>query len=314
MSHLAKETKTGGYLFDVDPDVDFDSRQPTSPEEIQKNAHVVNGGEAQFQCPSCKGSGVFRSYTGRTVGNCFKCKGTKFISKGQAAAAKGKATKLANQQAWHEEHRDLIAGLQDIAEWNNFARDTLDRLAQYGTLHDWVVEKAEKMLVTIAEKREAKRVEREAARPTIDNISAVEALFDQAKVKIAKTAIFRTVDITISRAKATGRNPGALYVKSTEGGEYLGKIVGGKFTKAYGVTDATEALQRVAADPTAEAIKYGRKFKSCCCCGKTLFAPVSVGAVVGPVCAPKWGLDYLRMEAAEMLAAEAEAEEQEKLR
>ena len=51
------------------------------------------------------------------------------------------------------------------------------------------------------------------------------------------------------------------------------------------------------------------KFKACCCCGKTLRNPVSVLAVVGPVCGPRWGLDHLRMAAAEMLAAERAAEE-----
>ena len=66
----------------------------------------------------------------------------------------------------------------------------------------------------------------------------------------------------------------------------------------------TEVLQAVAADPTAEAIRYAAKFGACCCCGRTLRNPVSVLAVVGPVCGPRWGLDHLRMAAAEMLAEE----------
>jgi Family of unknown function (DUF6011) len=305
----AKE-KGPSYFGDQFADNNFDAPvTPTTEETIRKQAHVVNGGEAQFRCPACKGTGRFTSYTGRTVGNCFKCKGKGNISKGQAAAAKGKATKLANQQAWAQEHRDEIAYINKRDEkGSNYYLGFQTRLAAHGSLYPETIETIRKDMVRDAEFYAAKRAERDAARPLVPT-EALEALFNQAKVKLAKVAIFRTVDITISRAPATGMNAGALYVKDTDSGEYCGKIVGGKWVAKYGTKDVTEALQRVAADPTAEAIKYGNKFRSCCCCGNTLRNPVSVLAIVGPVCGPKWGLDHLRMAAAEMLANEANEEE-----
>lgn len=41
------------------------SKEQLKEEEIRKNAHIVNGGEATFKCPACHGRGTFVSYTGR---------------------------------------------------------------------------------------------------------------------------------------------------------------------------------------------------------------------------------------------------------
>ena len=309
MNQAATTKGPTGYFADQ-----FDAPIPTNEEVIRQNAHIVNGGEATFQCPACKGSGRFRSYAGRDVGACFKCKGKGNVGKGVIAAAKGKQTKLANQAKFQADNADAIAYLRKRADkGSTFYQGFLAKLTEYGTLTEGQLALVYKDMAKDAEFFAKKKADREAAAPVVAT-EALEALFDQAKVKLAKVAIFRTVDVTISRAPANGRNAGALYVKDTETGEYCGKIVAGKYHAKYGTKDVTEALQRVAADPTAEAIKYGMKFKACCCCGKALYNPVSVLAIVGPVCGPKWGLDHLRMEAAAMLADEAEADEQEKLR
>ena len=309
MNHQATTPKgPGSYLFeDSFEDSAFDAPTKSTPEEIRKAAHITNGGEEQFKCPSCKGTGAFYSYTGRYVGPCYKCKGTKVISKGQAAAIKGKETKARNVANWQHEHKDLILALAAISDWNNYAKALMADYTEYGTLQDWKVEKAEKMLAKIAEKKEAKKAEREAAAPLVPT-EAIQALFDRAPVKLVKKPIFRTTEVTIKQAPATGTNPGALYVHDTDNHDYLGKIVNGKWTAKWGTKDVTAALQAVAADPTAEAIKYANKFGACCCCGAKLRNPVSVLAVVGPICGPRWGLDHLRMEAAAMLDAEKAAE------
>ena len=312
---MAKDAGKGSYLFGDDyQDATFDAPKQIDDEAIRREAHVVNGGEAEFKCPACKGRGDFYAYTGRYVGPCFKCKGKGNISKGQAAAAKAKVTKERNKLEWAQAHTEVVAYAKKRADkGSQFYAGLLVSLDAYGNWTERQVEIIRKDMAKDAEFYAKRDAERKAAAPVVPT-EALEALFDQAKVKLAKTAIFRTVDITISKAKATSRNPGALYVKTTDGGQYCGKIVAGKFIKAYGAPDVTEALQAVAADPTAEAIKYGNKFKACCCCGTTLRNPVSVLAIVGPVCGPKWGLDHLRLAAAEMLADEAAAEEQERLR
>jgi hypothetical protein len=309
MNHLiGKEPTVGGgkYLFEDDyVDEGFD-RQQNTPEEIRKQAHIANGGEALFNCPKCGGTGYWR------VGYpCFKCKGKGKVSRGVAAAAKGKQTKLENQARWQQEHEAELAYIRKRAEkGNNFYAGMVEKLETYGTLRENAIEAARRDMAKDAEFYEKRKAEREAARPVVPT-EAIQALFDRAEVKLVKTPIFRTTEITIKQAPATGQNPGALYVKDTGSGEYLGKIVGGKWIAKWGTRDVTAALQAVAADPTAEAIKYAAKFKACCCCGKTLRNPVSVLAVVGPVCGPRWGLDHLRMQAAEMLAAEKEGEDGE---
>ena len=45
---------------------------PTAPEYARIRETVPEFTET---CPACRGSGNFVSYTGRVVGNCFKCKG-----------------------------------------------------------------------------------------------------------------------------------------------------------------------------------------------------------------------------------------------
>ena len=304
MNTTTQPRTPGGYTFEDGFDADFGTT-PTTPEDIRKGAHIVNGGEAQFTCPACHGTGQFKAYTGRYVGPCFKCKGKGNITKGQNAAIKGKATKAANIAQWAADHADEITYMRKRADkGNHFYAGMLEKLAEWGKLTE-----NQLALVTRDIAKDAEFfAKREAAAPVIPT-AAIQALFDKATEKLTKTAIFRTTEITINKAPGTGQNPGALYVKTTGDKTYCGKIVDGKFIKKWGAPDVTEALQKVAADPTAEAIAYARKFKACCCCGKTLRDPVSVLAVVGPVCGPRWGLDHLRMAAAEMLAEEKAAEE-----
>lgn len=276
----------------------------TAAADIRKAAHIANGGEATFQCPSCKGSGRFRTYSGRDGGPCFKCSGKGQVGSRVIAAAKGKETKEANRIQWLADHAAEVAYINERADRWDFMRSMQDGIANYGKLTENQLAAVQRSMLKDTERKAERTEARAAAAPAIDNISAIQTLFDKATEKLVKTAIFRTVEITIKKAPMTGRNPGALYVTKTEGGEYCGKIVDGKFHRIFSATDVTEALKAVAVDPTAEAIKYARKFNACCCCGRTLVAPVSVLAVVGPVCGPRWGLDHLRMEAAAMLADE----------
>ncbi len=298
MNTTTQPRTPGGYLFEDGFDADFGT--PTTPEDIRKNAHIANGGEATFKCPACRGTGRFIAYTGRDAGPCFKCKGKGNITKGQNAAIKGKATKAANIAQWAADHAAEITYMTKRAnKGNNFYTGMLAKLAEWGKLTDNQLALVERDMAKDAEFF----AKREAARPVIAT-DGIQALFDRAPVKLVKKPIFRTTEVTIKQAPMTGKNPGALYVTDTDTDDYLGMVKDGKWIAKWGTRDVTEVLQKVAADPTAEAIAYARKFKACCCCGKTLRDPVSVLAVVGPVCGPRWGLDHLRMQAAAMLAEE----------
>lgn len=287
-------------------DEQFDRVSAMDASEIRASAHIVNGGEATFPCPNCKGTGKFRGRNGMILGDCFKCKGKGNVSKGVAAAAKGKATREANVLAYREQHAGEIQYARGRAEKSTFYAGLLEKLDAYGTWTEGQIALIRRDMVEheefLAKRREAQVAERESKSGEV-NISAIQKLFDTAVNNAIKKPIFRTDLLTLSKAPMTGRNPGALYVTRTDSDEYVGKIVGEKFeaTRAAN-TDDLEQLRALAIDPTAEAIKYARRTGNCSCCGRHLVDPVSILAVIGPICAKKWGLDHLRDEAREEYA------------
>lgn len=271
--------------------------------EIRKNAHVVNGGDAMFSCPGCNGTGKFVARSGRVVGDCFKCKGKGKVSKGVVAAAKGKQTREDNIRKFNAEHRAERAYVETKADggfrlMQKFRQDW----DEYRTLRPEAIERIREFMVRDAEhetarneQRATEHAQRDAAAPVVD-LTAIDKLFATAVDNQIKRPIFRTVDIDISKAPMTGRNAGALYVTARDDeGTYLGKLMNGKFfASREAPADTADKLMAIAADPTDAAIKYGRKTGRCGCCGRILVDPISILAVVGPICARKWGLDFMR--------------------
>lgn len=293
-------------------DLDTDPRtapQRTSAECIRAAAHVVNGGESAAPCRRCGGSGRVRiGYSNVRMVQCYGCSGRGTLTRGQVAAAKGKETRALNHAAWLEVNADLVRMVRDMAQWSDFARQ-MDAIVADG--RDLTENQAAAIRRTAARAEESRAVraaaasaERVAKSGEVD-VSAISALFATATDSDIKRPIFRTEQGEISRAPATGRNAGALYVKSRDD-VYLGKIVGSQFRASREAPAGTlDWLRAVAADPTAEAIKYARRTGRCGCCGHQLVDPVSIRAGIGPVCAEKWGLDYRRELARESLRAEA---------
>lgn len=297
------------FFSDLDTDLNA-APETAAPANIREAAHIANGGEATFDCPKCHGTGTFRGYA-RTF-RCFKCNGGGKVSKGVAAAAKGRATQEANRAAFIDENAALISALREIAPWHQFAGSLVAQIDEGKRLSDRQIEAAHSALARVAERREQKRAEQNAERDAKSgavDISGIAKLFETATDNDIKRPIFRADGIQISKAPAHGANAGALYVKSNEG-DYLGKIVDGSrfMASREAPADTLGRLQAVAADPTAEAIKYARRTGRCSCCGKGLVDPVSIRAGIGPICAERWGLDYRREFAADELAAEAAQE------
>lgn len=72
-------------------------------------------------------------------------------------------------------------------------------------------------------------------------------------------------------------------------GEYIGKVLDGRFMSTSAATDEhKQALNVIAENPRDAAIRYGRQTGSCACCGRALSNKQSIEAGVGPVCAEKW--------------------------
>lgn len=115
--------------------------------------------------------------------------------------------------------------------------------------------------------------------------------FEKAAAAGTKRPVMRFEQFKASLAPATGRNPGAVYIKSPEG-EYLGKIAGGQFKRVAACDDVTEqAVVETMQDPLAAAVAYGKRTGACSICGRTLTDKISVAKGIGPICAEKFGLD-----------------------
>lgn len=91
-------------------------------------------------------------------------------------------------------------------------------------------------------------------------------------------------------APDTGRNAGAVYIKAAKSGEYLGKLVG-TVIHPMPIVDMRTMIELVTIkdDPIAAATVHGQQTGTCCCCGRELTAAESIGKMVGPICAEKYG-------------------------
>ncbi len=256
------------------------------------------------QCPKCRGTGRFVSYTGRTVGGCFVCKGTGSLTfktkpehraKARASAAKRRGEKAAAALeagvAWVEANPEIGAWLNKAsARGFSFAVSLRDAVAKYGSLTENQIAAARKCMASDAE-REAKfaaeRDARAAAAPAV-SVESIETALNTAKGNGLKNPKLRLADFVFSLAKASSRNAGAIYVK--QGSDYLGKIAGGKFFAARECGADREAkVVEVASQPADAAVAYGRATGSCACCGRELTDPESVSRGIGPICAGKFG-------------------------
>lgn len=271
-------------FFDDMDDLPSKEEVVNNAAEIRKNAHVANGGEATFSCPACAGSGMWR---GR--GRCFKCNGSGKVSKGVVAAAKAKVTRANNFAKWCEENRELLEGLNRHS-WNNFLSGMLAQVnGEQRALSERQVEVCKDAIARYdaknKEREEARKAEREANAKEI-GIDAINKLFDTALGNGLKKPMFRTERLTVKVAKL---HADTLYV--TDKGEYVGKIVEGKFFGSReAAADVPELLAEIAKDPLAAAVAYGRSTGNCCLCGRGLTNAASIEAGIGPICAGGWGL------------------------
>tara|TARA_R110000868_G_scaffold234477_2_gene488169 strand:+ start:1628 stop:2464 length:837 start_codon:yes stop_codon:yes gene_type:complete len=246
-------------------------------------------------CPKCRGTGRFTSYSGRSLGQCFTCKGKgtqTFVNPAPVRAAnrqkiadRGARMELTNWAEFAEQNPEAAAWI--IANPNfEFATAMGVAVRKYGIL-------TEKQMAAIT-----RGVERDAARKAaavarvetaaVVDTSLIEAAFAKAATTLGKP-VLRLSGFKISRAPAGGKNPGALYIKSNEG-TYLGMVKEGKFLPSRDCGDAMKAdILAVFADPQGAAIAYGRLTGSCSCCGRELTNGVSIERGIGPICAEKFG-------------------------
>jgi hypothetical protein len=261
-------------------------------------------------CPKCRGSGRWGYRQDR---ECFGCKGTGKLSfktsyeeraKGRAKAAEKRQDRAAELRAtvdlWHTEHE--AEGLWLTAKaggtWE-FPSAMLEALNKWGSLTENQLAAVRKCMARDVVRTETRRIEaqaRQEAAPTID-IRKIETAFESARANAAKDGEgvkwlklrLGSPVLTFSPAGANSKNPGAIYVKA-DNGDYLGKVVNGKFFGAYGCTDTQkQQIIAVAADPAAAATAYGLRTGECSCCGRELTNTESRRLGIGPICRERYG-------------------------
>jgi hypothetical protein len=270
----------------VTPDGTFTppARRPSSG----KDAKVV-----RFPCPQCQGTGKWRGGHTNQHGSshCFACKGQGYFmtserdrANARQSAAQRKTRKLADDRKVFDEANPGISEFLVSATWSDFCQDLLAKLNQYGSLSERQVGAVRSTMERSQARRDSWNAEREAAKQAVD-LGPIRAMFETAVASGHKRPTYRAAGLVINRAPDHGRNPGALYVKTEEGDEYLGKIIGTQYSGK-----SVPALAAIAADPRGEAVAWGRKYGRCSCCGRELSDPQSVALGIGPICATKWGL------------------------
>lgn len=256
-------------------------------------------------CSKCGGDGMWHGYGDCTGdGRCTMCDGVgyKVFKTSPESRAKSRDAAAAKRNAKEAEVRAAyeawLAANPAEAEWLReaagrgleFAASLLESLRTYGSF----TERQEVAVRNATERSQARKAEwaaekaaRESAAPAVD-AARLEQSFLKAKANGLKWPRITLGDMVIKPAGDTSKNPGALYV--TESGQYLGKVMGGRFFKVRECDSAQEGIVvNLINDPVGAAEAYGHLTGHCCICNRELTNPESVARGIGPICADKFG-------------------------
>lgn len=278
-----------------------------TPEEAEAGRKLADAQVARFTepCKKCRGRGRFISYAGRDCGPCFTCKGSgkQSFKTDAATRAKGReaASRAADRKAKAIDEQARAWTVDNAADWEwicdrapsfEFAGSMQEAVRKYGSLTEKQHAAVTRLRLKDAERdaqRKAEAAAREANAPAVD-VAMIEQAFAHAQGKGIKRPKMILDGLKFSLAPAHGRNAGALYVVRREDDQYLGKIMGGRFTRVRECDEATEArVVAIASNPHAEAVAYGRRTGNCCICNRELTNHASIDAGIGPICAEKYG-------------------------
>jgi hypothetical protein len=269
--------------------------------------------EAGFveSCPACKGSGRFRSWSGRDCGKCFKCDGQgkrtfKTAPESRAQARVNRRNKADAARAdWLNEHKAEMAWLKETAERVarkgqsfDFPAKLIAAVNEWGSLTDGQLSKVRALMQRDAE-RAADR-EARGMRPvaTVD-AREIEAAFAKARESAARpgmqgiwvkplTLRARDLDLTFQPGSIGSRWEGEIFVKAGE--KKLGSIKGGEFRQRFECSDADKlAVIEACSDPSKAAKAFGKAWGVCSVCHRTLTNDESIALGIGPICAEKFG-------------------------
>lgn len=267
---------------------DLDSAEVSHAPKTFLDAQAQAAGSVnKVKCYSCRGSGKFVSYTGRTVGDCFTCHGTGHTS---TKVAKSHATKVSNAQAetrfrkeFREEHTDVVGWLETNSQHNSFASSLLNQLNSRGTLSERQVACVREQLAKSARKREETIQAVIAAEPTGTGLDLSKLPEGYYAVPQGDTRL----KVRIQKPTAPSRWAGFVFV--SDGAAYgsarkYGRQAPGKSYSG----DIVPQLTAILSNPIQACAAYGKLVGRCGVCGRKLEDEESVARGIGPICAGKF--------------------------
>ena len=187
---------------------------------------------------------------------------------------------VARLMVWATGHPQEMDWIGANMETNRFAMGLAEALDKWGSLTE---RQLESVRLSMA------RASKNEAAPAV-NVAALEAKFDIARARQVKRPMMR-LDGYVFKAVTKGVNEGGVYVTQADDGEYLGKIIGGRFLRVAACSPEQEvSIVAAASNPDEAAKAYGQRTGNCCICGRELTAEDSIARFIGPICAEKYGM------------------------
>lgn len=289
-------------------DLSVHVRSPSKTKVASPNPVTVDEDRGEYvePCKKCNGTGRWLSgYNRNGERKCFACKGEgRFIrrtSPEQRAKAKARyalnkaqsaADALSSAKVWAAEHPEQAAWIKEARGTGfEFAQAMHDTLLKFGGLTEKQQATVDRLTAQSKERKARwaeEKAKKEASAPLI-RMDKIEEAFHAAIAQGKTTGLqLRLDNFVFSPAPSRGVNAGAIYVKEDD--VYLGKIADGKFLATRDCSaDTSKRVIKIAADPKAAAIAYGRRTGTCACCGRLLTAEGSVELGIGPICASRFG-------------------------
>lgn len=175
----------------------------------------------------------------------------------------------------------------------NFACDMVMCIKRFGKLTTGQLDAVRRGIAKSKDFEARRAAEAQAAQVAPEvTVARIEEAFAHAIADGIKRPKLRLDVFTFKPAPATGKNAGAIYVTAgaDRDGQYLGKVMGGRFLKTSECTKDQEAdIIAAASDPAAAAKAYGLRTGTCSVCGRELTDSESIDRGIGPVCSERFG-------------------------
>lgn len=262
--------------------------------------------EAGFieQCPKCRGTGRFTSWSGRQLGECFACKGRgqrsfKSSPDHREQARNSRAALPGRRwEAFMGKHPAEAGWIIQKAPSFEFAASLKEAVEKYGDLTDNQMAAVRKCLAKDADRSVNPAPQREERAAGIDLANLV-ACFQRAHEAALKRFTLRFDGVHFQADK---NDPTVIWVSQAGyGTAKYGRIASGTFRPGREATPEVLArIAEIAKDPMAAALAYAQVTSSCSVCGRHLENQDSVDAGIGPICAGRLNRPGLKFERVEL--------------